>query len=408
VQFCLLIIAAGAAVYARSAISPLQESMQMALALSDNQMAMLQGPVLALPLVIASIPLGFVVDRYSRVYLVFLLALANALGIVLTAFAANFATLLLARALIGLASTATFTATMSLLADLYAPDQRGRASMAILIGQFAGMAAAFALGGALIAKSGSEAGGWRWAMCWLAGPLVPILLLLLTMREPVRTGVRVQSPAAHETVAELWQYRKVIAPLMAGLVMAEIADGAALVWAAPALSRGLGLTSDRVGAIMSITVLVGGILGSLSGGFLADFCQRIGGPRLTIRMLSGVALCAVPAGLFAVAPGTLSASALLGTFMTVIGAILVTAVALFTIVIPNELRGLCLSVMTGVNVFFGVALAPLTVSLVSGQMGGSLMIGRALALVCVIAGLLGAAMFALGGRHFPCLEARLS
>jgi hypothetical protein len=93
-------------------------------------------------------------------------------------------------------------------------------------------------------------------------------------------------------------------------------------------------------------------------------------------------------------------------FMTIVGAIIVTATALFTIVVPNELHGLCLSVVVGANIFFGTALAPVTVSLLSGAIGGPTMIGKALALVCVTASLLGAAMFALGRRCFPCTAVR--
>jgi MFS family permease len=401
VQFLLLTIAATAALFARTAVSPLQETMRIALSLSDNQMAVLQGPALALPVVLAAIPLGLLIDRYSRVRLLFIFAVSAMVGTVLTALASHFAVLFLARCLIGLTVTATGTAAFSLLADLYAPAQRGRASMMVVIGQFAGMAAAFALGGALLAMTGSAPNGWRWAMLWLAAPLVAVIFLILAMREPPRTGVALQNPSAREAFAELWRYRAVIAPLMAGLIMAEIAVGAVLVWAAPTLSRSFALAPDRIGAIMFTVVLTSGILGSITGGVLADLCQRAGGPRRTMSALGGLALLTVPAGFFAVVPGVGPASVLLFILMTIVGAILVTAVALFTIVIPNELRGLCLSAMTGANVFFGVALAPVTVSLLSGAIGGPATIGRALAIVCVAAGLLGAATFAFGRRYFP-------
>ena len=125
-QLLLLMLAAAAALYARTALSPLQEAMRTAFALSDNQMAMLQGPALALPLVLLAMPLGLLIDRHSRVRLLVIFSALSLLGSLCTALAPNFALLFAARCLIGLTVTATSTAAFSLVADLCAPARRGR------------------------------------------------------------------------------------------------------------------------------------------------------------------------------------------------------------------------------------------------------------------------------------------
>jgi len=400
-QFALLTTVAVAALYARTAVSPLQESMRVTLALSDNQLAMLQGPALAIAPVAAAVPLGLLVDRFSRVRILFISLLANVLGTLATAAAPTFAALFAARCLIGLAHTATSTAAFSLLSDLYGPTQRGRASMAIVIGQFAGMAAAFALGGILAAKFSSPTSSWRIAMMWLAAPLVPVLFTTLGMREPPRGGVVVRAASVRESFAELWSERALLVPLLTGMLMIEVADCAVLVWAAPALARNFALAPDRVGEIMSSVVLTSGVLGSVTGGVLADWCQRVGGPRTAIGVLGLLALLSAPAALFAITTRFASASLLLLVFLLLAGAIIVMAVALLTIVVRSELRGLCLAAMIGANTLFGVALAPLMVSLLSGAIGGPTAIGRAMAWVCATAGLLGAAAFSLGRQYFP-------
>ena len=411
IQLLLLTLTSAAAFYARTALSPLQETIRIALSLSDNQMALLQGPALALPLVLGAVPLGLLIDRYSRVRLLLLLASLDVLGSLLTAWASHFLILFVARALIGLAATTTCTAAFSLLADLCPAEQRGRANMMVLIGQFAGLAAAFALGGVLAVNTGGTPTGWRWALLWMTLPLIPLALLIFAMREPARTGVAIENPSPREAFAELWRYRNIIAPLLLGLVTTEIASGAVLVWAAPSLSRGFGLSADRIGAILSSVVLVSGVLGCVAGGILADACHRTGGPTRTATALSVLALLNLLADLFPIAPSPAWASVLLFLFMTIVGALLVTGIALFTIVIPNELRGLCLSAMTGINTLFAVAFAPLTVSLLSGTLGGPAMIGRALTLVCVAASLLGGVTFAWGRRSIasaPLLQATLT
>jgi MFS family permease len=157
---------------------------------------------------------------------------------------------------------------------------------------------------------------------------------------------------------------------------------------------------------MGIGTIVSGVLGPVMGGILADFCQRVGGRRRTMSALSWLAVLSVPAALFAIAPGVASASVLLVVFMTIIGAILVGGSALFTIVVPNELRGLCGALQAGLSILFAMGLAPLAVSMLSAEMGGPHMIGRALAVVGITMSILAAAMFAFGTRDLPSIRAR--
>jgi MFS family permease len=374
-QFVLLTLAATVAAFARFTMSPLQEAMRVALSLSDNQMALLQGPALALPMALAAMPLGLLIDRYSRVRLLIIFAALDAVGSLLTGVATSFFMLFIARCMVGLAVAAIGTTAFSLLADFFEPAQRGRASMVLVVGQYGGMSAAFAAGGALLAVSGTGSMGWQAAMLWLTVPMVVVIFSTLLMREPPRTGLVIKNPSPRQSFIELWRYRSVIAPLMLGLILAEMAVLAVLTWAAPALSRSFGLSPGQVGAVVAMALLVSGVVGPVAGGMLADFCQRVGGPRGTLTALTGLSLLAAPAGLFAVMPAMTAASVLLVAFMTLIGAIMVTGIALFTIVVPNELRGLCMATLAGAQVIFGVALAPVTVSLLSGALGGGDMIG---------------------------------
>src|ERR1700729_3754127 len=89
-QMVLLVVAVSAASYAATAMNPLQETMRIALALTDKQMALLQGPAVALPMAAAAVPLGLLIDRYSRVRLLLALTAADLFGGVLTALASNF------------------------------------------------------------------------------------------------------------------------------------------------------------------------------------------------------------------------------------------------------------------------------------------------------------------------------
>ena len=400
-QLLLVTAATSATAFASTALSPLQETMRVALALSDNQMAVLQGPSRALPLVLGAIPLGLLVDRRSRVRLVFIFAVLNLLASAATALASKFMLIFAARWLVGLAAAATLMAAVSLIADLYPPAQRGRALMIMGICYVGGASAAFGLGGSLVASYGADPDGWRWAMLWLCCPLVVVVGAIVPMREPARTGVAIENPTALQSLVELWKFRAVIVPLLGGLVIVEVAFGAAYIWAAPVFSRNFGLSSDRIGKLMAMVLMISGPLGGIIGGFLADLGQRIGGPKQTVTFVTALAFLSIPSGLFAVTSNVSAAIVVLLILLTTLPAISGMVTTLFTILIPNELRGLGTAVLNATCVCFAYGLAPVAVSLLSQAIGGPIMIGKAVAFVCVCTCVVGAAIFAVGTRNFP-------
>jgi predicted MFS family arabinose efflux permease len=405
VQLVLLACAMAAAGYARTAISPLQEAMRVALALSDNEMALLQGPVVGIPVALAAIPLGLLIDQRSRTQLLRVLIVLSLVGSLLTAVTSSFPLLLVARGLAGLTGLAILPVVFSFLADLYPPTQRGRVTTVALVGQVSGNSAAFWLGGALLALSGPDPSGWRESMLWMSAPLVVMLLLSAFLREPARTGRALSHSSANPSVRQVWHelrhHRGVVIVIVLAIMLVEIAIGGMLVWGAPMLSRAYALAPDRVGAIMAMGMMVSGILGPILGGALADLCQRSGGPRRTVSVLVWMAVASVPTSLFAFVPGVASASVLLVASMTLMLAIVTMGMAVFTIVIPNELRGLCMSVLIAACVLAGLAIAPPAVSLLSGAVAGLEMIGHALSVVCAASGLGAAVIFALGRSYVP-------
>jgi len=383
--------------FARSAVSPLQEAMRLSLALSDNQMAVLQGPALALPIVLGGFPLGALVDRNSRARLLLGFAWLDVVGSLITALTNHFGILLIARCVVGLALAGTNIAAVSLLADWYAPVARGRASMVMGMGQVAGASAAFALGGLLLAHS-THSNSWHWAMAWLAAPLTFVGLILFALREPPRIGVSRERSSLRSSIADLWRYRGSLGPIFGGLVLADTALGAVLIWVAPYFSRAYVISPARVGALLGAILLISGIAGPALGGVLADVVQRRRGVRGLAQLLCFLAMLSVPTGLFGITDSIAMASLLLAIFMVITPAINLIVSVLLTIVIPNEMRGLCLALSSAASILFGFVLAPSLVSLLSSALGGVTMLGRAIALVCIATSLCGALIFALGLR----------
>lgn len=390
--------------------STVQEGAKADLSLDDLELSLIQGVGAAVPLVLLSIPIGVLVDRTNRVRLLVSLAGVWTLGTLLTAFATGGPMLFAARMLTGIGTTGALTAALSLGADLCAPAKRGRAMLIINIGKMVGAAAAFALTGALFGWFGgggapswsASLAPWRAAHLALAAIGAVLILPLLFLREPARHEV-VAGPGAPYRVlaAELWDRRRFLVPLFIGQSGVVMADTAAGIWAAPVLTRDYGLTPDAFGGWMGLLVLGTGLAGSILGGFAADWGQA-GGRRGGVLIGAAIAaVLGVPAALFPLMPTVPLFAAALGVLVfcgTVTG--LITSVAL-TVLIPNELRGLCIGALIAVAGLVGYGAAPTLVAAVSSLLGGERHLGQALAIVGVIVSIVSVWGFLLAMRRSP-------
>ncbi len=399
-QLAAIIVAGGGANFAFNTLSPLQEPIRIALGLSDNQMAVLQGPALYLPAMFVGLPLGFLIDRFPRPRLLAVFTALELAGTLLTALAPNFVVLLLARVLIGCMLTANSMNASALIVEWAQPHRRGRLLMILGISQVAFISAAFALGGKLVALGGGAPDAWRWAMLGLAAPLGLICLLTIWVREPPRRSEAPPMLAWREAATSLWRLRAMLVPLSFGQVIVALGFTAAMTWSSPIFARRFHLAPDRIGATMGIVLLVSGLLGCLLGGTLVDICQRTGGPRRVVSLMIALALVQVPAGFFSVMPSVVSVSLLLTVLCTICNMKGIIATTAASLVVPEDLLGLAFGVLCATSAVFSSA-APVVVSGMAGWFGGVAGIGQALTIVCVVTSLAGAATFAAGRRFFP-------
>lgn len=367
--------------------SPVQEAAKLSLGLSDLQISLIQGVAASIPIAMLSIPLGWLVDHRNRVRILIALGGVWTLGTLATVLAHGFAALFFARMLAGLGAMCVLPAAISIAADLSAPERRGRAMVLLSLGNTAGAAAAFAVGGSLFGWfSGSS--GWviaglpPWREVHLVFGLVSIVLLLplFALRDPPRREVVQKAQAIGPSLQELWDRRGLLLPLFGGQVSVVMADVAAGIWAAPVLTRSYHLQPGSFGAWFGLVVLVSGVGGSVAGGLAADI-----GNRTHLRggiLLGAVAAAAlsVPASCFPIMPGVSGFALMLGLLLFC-GAItgLVTTTAL-TVLIPNEIRGVCLGAFIVGGAVIGFGISPTIVTLGSALLGGESHLPLALAL----------------------------
>ena len=391
----------------RGVLSPVQEAARSELHLSDFQISLVQGLASSIPITVFSIPLGRLADRYSRVRLLIMLAVFTTAAQVLGALAHGFGLLFISRMLAGAGGMCMLPAAISIAADVSVPEQRGRALLLLTLGQYVGLAAAFALGGALFGLLGSDGAAfgltpWRGVMLWFGIGSALLVAPLFGLREPARKEVgEAPSAALGPVLRELWTRKAFLLPLVIGQMSVVMADTAASIWAAPVLARNYGLRPEQAGGWMGLVILGAGIFGSVFGGAAADAGQR---SRLRGGILVGAVAAsaiALPAALFAVAPTPLM-FALLLALLLVCGVVtgLVTSTAL-AVLVPNELRGVCLGAFVVVGGVVGFGIAPTLVSFVSNALGGERHLGAALATTGVSVGLISFVAFVVSFRNTP-------
>ncbi len=406
VTLMLLALAMASGNIVLGVFSALQEAAKAELQLSDSQLGLLQGLAVSIPLAVLSIPIGLAVDRRNRVKLLFWMSAIWTAGTLLTAFAHSMPLLFAARMLAGIGANISTTIGISIAADVSLPATRGRSLLVLTIGKNAGTALAFGLGGMLFGMfklAGGISGLEPWRSVHLALGLASLVLTfaILLIREPERREVQttVRLPL-RDVAAGLWLRRKFIAPLFLGQAGVLMADAAAAIWAAPALSRSFGLGPDQFAGWMGGVIFVAGVLGAIVGGYAADLGHRRvggGGGILTAAVIAS--MIALPAALFPLAPTVpIFAAALFVLLLggAVTGLVTATAIA---VIIPNELRGLCIGLFIALGGLVAFGISPSLVTGLSAVMGGEGKLAPALATVGLCVSILGSFGFFLARRR---------
>jgi MFS family permease len=300
----------------------------------------------------------------------------------MTALAHGFWAMLAARMLVGASVAGAAPAALSLVADLVPAQQRGKTFALLVLGQVAGQSVTFAAVGGLLAHADalqplSPIGGlapWRVSQLVFAAGLFAVAGLLLALRE-------------------MWSMRRLLVPMMVGLTAILMADTASAIWAVPVLTRFLHQQPTDFGNWMGIVFLVSGLGGAIAGGWIADAGQRRHGRAGVLAGAAHACAVSVPAALFPLANDVALFGFLFALIVFAGAAVGVIASAAISVLFPNELRGLCVTLVTAVGTLVSFGVAPSLVTALATGSGSGDDIRIPLAVVGVAASVLGTLAF---------------
>lgn len=350
-------------------LAPLQEAAKADLGINDFQLAMIVGTATAIPAAVLSLPIAWLVDHHTRSRLLVILASLWAVGTIGTAFVQDFYGLFAARLVAGIGGATAFPVVVSLLADVCMPERRGRSMLLLSIGAWAGVGAAFAVGGLLFGWLEAHPAAFVPGMpAWrethlIAGIVAAVLVLpLLLIREPARHEVEQPTVALVPALRAFWKRRYFLGALYVGNFAGSLAEGAAALWIGSVLVRQYGQSPGQFGGWVGLVILGSGIVGSVIGGFAADAGQKL-------KMRGGILLPAViatllsiPASAYPIMPSITAFAWVFFALLTGGAVVNLVNSAAIAVLLPNEERATSLAALAIVGKFVG---GPVTAGIIA-------------------------------------------
>jgi MFS family permease len=243
---------------------------------------------------LSTIPLGIWADRTKRKNVVAISVLIWSLATAFTAFANSFLTLFLSRMVLGIGEAGYFPAGTALMSDYFSRSRRSRIMSWWSVGQLVGILVGFVIGGVL-----AGLGKWRLAFIFTGIPGLLLAFLAWKLREPRRNEADEEEAALYPytlgQVAEIEEPHqtmhissnvfsqfgmllrvKTLVVLIIMQIFAFFVLGVNVVFLPTYLQQKdiFGLSSGEAGIYSGAVIVLAGIVGTVLGGYMADWLNR--------------------------------------------------------------------------------------------------------------------------------------
>ena len=370
-------------------VAPIRAS----LAISDVQLSLLHGFAFALFYTFLGIPIGRQIDKRRRVAIVAAGIALWSIATTLCGFATSFAGMFAARVAVGIGESTLSPAAYSMLADKFEGKRLVRSLAVYQSAIYLGPAIATLFGGVLLGKLAPLSTGlgvfqpWQQVFVIVGVPGLLVALLFLGLREPARRGAGEAMPRFTDVLAHMSRHLGAYGLLILGLCLQSIMWNGAAAWIPSHLMRAYGWTTADVAWRYGPVIAVFGVLGGLTGGWIAGALRDRGRSDSNILIGLIAALAALPFAVAAPLMPTGGGSLALYAGFLFAGAMPYDgAAAAFQEITPNRMRGQVSAVYLFWLNLAGIGLGSTLVALATEHLfGGGKGISPALALVTGIA-----------------------
>ena len=381
----------------RYVIAGVQEQIKGEFKVSDAQIGSLAFFFL-LTYMVASPITGWLGDHLPRKPMIVIAALFWSTINLLTAYVHTFGELNFRHAALGLGEATFGIFAPALLADFYPEDQRNRVLTIFNIAVPVGAALGFLTGGYV-----GQHYGWRRSFEVSAIPGILIALLIaFFMREPERGASQQKAKNDKGTVLSLLKNKAYLCAI-GGYAMVTFTVGGLSYWMPAFLQRVDGRSQEQAGFLMGALTVVGGLVGTVAGGVLAQRWSKRNPGALYLVPAWGALLAFFPAAVLFFGPALLHTRAFtlpalgLALFLVFLGSGPVNAATLNAV--SPKVRATALAGQLLFIHLIGDAPAPTLIGAVSDRTNLSIGLGATL-----ITLLIAAVIFFIGARYAPPLQ----
>ena len=358
---------------------------------SDADLGFVTGAV-SLFVAIFVIPLSFIVDRWSRKYMIVLMATLWSAATLLCAFADNFQQLVIFRAMTGIGEAAFSPAAVALIAKRFPRKRRASYIGIFNAGAPIGAGLGFMLGGYV-----GMLYGWQHAFGLVALPGLLVALLFILVKDyrtqPLHECQRNGSTSATSAIAGLARI-KTIWLVYVAYALSIAVNSSVMVWIPSFFTRYYAMNEKTAGlaaGVIAMLILIGAPL----GGKLADIWARHN-PNAKQHLCAVSAIGASVILALAILIGNKPMSLVLfGLFGIMAVMFIAPATSMVQDVVQPGMRAMSYGVNVFFENFFGAFLSPVLVGFISDIIG----LKNAL-LVLPLLGIASAALFWTTSKYY--------
>ena len=252
----------------RYVLSAVLEEVRLELELTDGHAGLL-GTMFMVVYTIAAPFSGYVGDRWRRNRMVAVAVALWSVATMSTGLAQDYGTLLALRALVGIGEAGYATVAPAMIADLFAPSERGRKLAWFYLAIPLGSALGYLVGGWV-----GEHHGWRAAFFVAGAPGVVLALVAFFLPDPPRGAMDEASDGAQRFDLRAGLRRVFASPAWrintVGMTLMTFAMGGLAFWMPTFLVRTHDLGLAEANTWFGGVTVVAGLGGTLVGGYLGD------------------------------------------------------------------------------------------------------------------------------------------
>lgn len=399
-------------------VAPIRRDFQI----SDTQVSLLMGFAFALFYTVFGLPLGRMADSMNRVGLI---AAGLTLWSLMTAacgMARNFWQLALTRFGVGIGEASLSPSAYSLITDYFPKNRLATAISVYSMGIYIGGGLATIIPGLFLDQLQRVADydvpilghvrSWQLIFILVGLPGVFLALLLFTVREPFRRGVRrlkaldgsskIVQASVREVAAYIGKNWVTIGCHNLGFALLSFSSYGCTAWIPAFLVRNHGYTWGRAGIVYGAIIATAGTLGVVAGGRLADWLADRGyrDSKMRAGLIAGVIW--LPTGLFYSIVSNANLAVLL-MVPTVFAACMPFGAAPAAIqeMMPNPMRAQASAVYLFVVNLLGLGLGPTAVAAATDHIfKDDNAVRYSLLLVAASAHLVASLLLWVGMKHF--------